>query len=159
MHLLTMLQTAAQVAQAVGPEATEVKPYLVTAGLIFILQDWVKTQQWYRRLVKAFPGADKWAHRSVAGLGSFVTGVGIHWTYTGSLLAGGVFTAQLPPLLNILSNLVHTGSDVGGIYIMQQVIYMIAHRDVNTMAGHVDLQMVDVQGLPPAAHLPADGKA
>lgn len=137
---LFLQQTAATVATAAtaapGPDGGEVKPFLIGSALIVLTQDALKSQATYQKFVAAFPGADKWAHRFVAFSGSLLTGAGIHVVYTGSLLAGGHLSADLPPLADMLANLLHDGSDVGGVFVLQQMLYrLLSARGVTGNGG------------------------
>jgi hypothetical protein len=56
-----------------------------TSGfIIFKIQQFLKSLAVYRRFVEAFPGADKWAHRIIAGALSLVAASGIHYTLDGA---------------------------------------------------------------------------
>lgn len=102
-----------------SPPAEVVIPYLTSAATIVYVQKWLKTLEFYQRFVKAFPGADKYAHWVVAGAMSVIAATGIHWVWTGTLLNGGVLTINVPQLSDIL----HGVSSWFKVYITQHTIY------------------------------------
>ncbi len=105
-------------------EASEVVPYLTSAATIAYIQKWLKTTDYYMRFVKAFPGADVYAHWFMAGLMSLIAAVGIHWTYTGTLAAGGTITLAVPPLVTLL----HGMADWFKVYILQHFAHDTVKR-------------------------------
>lgn len=110
---------------AVNPnDATEVVPYLTSAATIVYIQKFLKSRQIYASFVKAFPGADKWAHWFMAGLMSLVAAAGIHWAWSGTLTEGGTLTIMVPTLAAI----VHGVSDWFKVYILQHTIYGASHE-------------------------------
>jgi hypothetical protein len=62
-------------------DATEVVPFLSSAATIAFLQKMLKQTQPYAQFVQAFPGADKWAHRTFAAVASLFVALGIHLTW------------------------------------------------------------------------------
>lgn len=118
-------QAAAAVVQAaaVSDDPNPLRSMTLSAMGIFYVQKWLKTRVVFRRFVETFPGSDKWAHRGVAAIGAFLTMAGIHYTFNGTLLGGGTYIIQLPPLQQMFSTLTHASIDFGGIFGLQQVIY------------------------------------
>jgi len=100
-------------------DATEVVPYLTTAATIVYIQKWLKTKPAYAGFVKAFPAADKWAHRFVGGVGAFIMALGIHLTWNWSMDTGGAAHFTIPSLWSMI----HGGSDWFKVYILQHTIY------------------------------------
>lgn len=103
----------------VSQDQTEVVPFLTSAATIVYLQKWLKTRNLYVQFVKAFPGADKYAHWFVAGLMSLVTAAGIHAVWDGTLTSGGKLTIEIPSALLLLHGL----SDWFKVYVLQATIY------------------------------------
>lgn len=100
-------------------DASEVVPYLTSAAMIYFAQKFLKTTPPYAAFVAAMPGAAKWAHRTVALIGSVIAAVGIHYTYNGTLQAGGVLTFTIPGAWDML----HATWDVVKVYVLQQYAY------------------------------------
>jgi hypothetical protein len=75
---------------------TEVMPTLTAAGLIFYLMRYLKTFEIYGRFVKAFPLADRWVHRLVAGIGSLIAALGITTAFHGDASAGWQISISIP---------------------------------------------------------------
>lgn len=94
-------------------------PYLITGGLIVYAQRWMKSFQWYQQFVKAVPGADRWAHRIVAAVGSLLGALGIVLTWQGDPLTGWTVTAAVPAL----SVLLRGGLNFLVTFGTQQIIY------------------------------------
>lgn len=109
-------------------DATEVVPYLTSAATIYFLQQQFKRLPAYQTFVKAFPGADKWAHWIVAGLMSAAAAAGIHVVWTCSLCSlydvnkGGTALVTLPSIWDIIHGL----SDWWKVFVLQQFGYRIA---------------------------------
>lgn len=102
-----------------GNDATEIVPYLTSAATIVFIQKWLKTRTTYQQFVKAFPGADKYAHWLVAGVMSLVAAAGIHYTWSGTLHDGGILMITVPKLIDIFHGL----SDFFKVYILQHTIH------------------------------------
>lgn len=98
---------------------TDVLPVLTSAGLIFYFMRWLKTFDWYSKFVEAFPLADRWVHRMVAGLGSLFAALGIAVAYHGDISAGWEINIQIPNL----STLISAGWHWVQVFTAQQVIY------------------------------------
>jgi hypothetical protein len=94
-------------------------PYLAAAATVVQLQRVLKSTDTYQRFVAAFPGADKWAHWAFAGLASLCGAAGIHVAWTWHMDVGGVITATIPPLADVLHGL----WDWFTVYILQHTIY------------------------------------
>lgn len=105
-------------------DASEIAPLLTSAATIVFAQKMLKQWQPYARFVQAFPGADRWAHWLVAGLGSLVASLGIHWAYTWSVAAGGTVTFTIPGF----ADLAHGFLDWFKIYILQHTVYESTHH-------------------------------
>lgn len=137
MHLLILLQavgqTAAEAAKAVatipqgGESATEIVPYFTTAALIVYAQKYLKTFGIYNTFVEHFPGADKWAHRFVAGIGAIWVALGLHFTYAGSADSGYQFHLVTPAAVQMLHGL----GDFLKVYVLQQVIHDGTQKHLN----------------------------
>lgn len=102
-------------------DITEVTPYLTSAATIAFAQKWLKSFAWYQNLVKELPIADKWIHRGIALVGSVSVAVGIHITFTGSLMTGYDGTFHIPNIMTML----HGASDVAKVFALQQMSYNI----------------------------------
>lgn len=100
-------------------ETTEVVPYLTSAAMIYFVQKYLKSTSTYAQFVKALPGAAKWAHWLVAGIGSVVAAVGIHFTITGSADTGWSGTFNIPDVWTML----HALWDVTKVFVLQQWAY------------------------------------
>jgi hypothetical protein len=96
---------------------------LVSSALIFYLQQWLKERAPYQAFVTAMPGADKWAHRIVAGLCALVAAAGIHYTFDGacSFTDGCRGTFSIPDGWTVLSGIWEWAK----VYIGQQALYDI----------------------------------
>lgn len=128
-----LVQAGGEVAGAVAtsaqqPDAAVLAPYFFTGASIVIAQKWMKTRQFYARFVVAFPGADKWAHRYVALLGAMIGAAGIHYSWNYDVFHGGSIMAQLPPLVALLENLWHAGTDLAKVLLTQQILYESTHQ-------------------------------
>ena len=104
------------------------------AGLVInSLMQYAKTFNAYSRFVTAFPAADKWVHRFVAGLWSAVAAVGIVVSTTGDAQTGWVIQATVPSvaaMTNALMTFVTT-------FTVQQYAYQSTRRDVNAIPPKV----------------------
>lgn len=124
--ILAFLQEAAT--QAVHtvtnvPEApTEVMPYLTTSALIYFAQKWMKQMPWYAKFVEVMPGAAKWAHRLIAGLGSVIAAVGIHISVEGDADHGWKILTTIPALIVLLN----VSWDAVKTFTLQQMIYDVS---------------------------------
>jgi len=105
-------------------DATEVVPYLTSAATIVAIQKWLKTQDVYAKFVKAFPGADKWAHWTVAGVSSLFVAMGIHTVYNWNTQTGGQVVFVIPGLMV----LIHGFGDFFKVFILQHTIYESTHQ-------------------------------
>ena len=96
-----------------------------TAGVVLMyIQSWLKRFGWYKKFVTAFPAADKYVHRMVAGLGSFLTAVGITYTAQGDWATGymiGIAIPSGPQLLEAVWAFVN-------VFVSQQVAYDATRR-------------------------------
>lgn len=110
-----------------NPDGTgEVVPYLAAGALIMYVQSWLKRFDWYKRFVTAFPAADKYVHRMVAGVGSFIAAVGIHYTIGGDSALGWDLHVRIPNL----TQLAHGAWDFVNIFIFQNLAYDATRRPV-----------------------------
>jgi hypothetical protein len=100
-------------------DATEIVPYLTTAAVIVYAQRFLKTTRVYEQFVAAMPGADKWAHRLVAGIGAFVAALGIHMTFAGDFSNGWAFSGTIPNGWELLHGL----ADFVKVFALQQWAY------------------------------------
>lgn len=100
-------------------DATEVVPFLTSAAVIVYAQKFLKTTNLYGRFVKAIPGADKWAHRIVAGLGALIAALGIHMTFAGDFNAGWTFSGTVPNGWELM----HGFGDFIKVFALQQWAY------------------------------------
>lgn len=127
--LLVAAQSTAQAAAAVvqvaasNDDPSPLRSMTLSAIAIVYVQKWMKRRAWFQRFIVAFPGANKYAHRVVAATGALLTMAGVHYTFAGTLLGGATYTIQLPPLQQMISALLHSSVDFGGIFGLQQVIY------------------------------------
>lgn len=112
-------QAAAQVVQAATPQPTEAMPLVVSAALIMYAQKFLKTRPTYMQLVQAIPMADKWIHRIVAGTGSLIAALGIHYTFSWTFAAGGHLSADIPAGWQLLRGF----GDFFSVGVMQQIFY------------------------------------
>lgn len=103
-------------------DASEVVPFLTSAATIAFLQKMLKQTQPYAQFVQAFPGADKWAHRTFAAVASLLVAAGIHITWNWNAASGGAFSGTLPSLLDALHGL----GDFWKVYILQHTVYSAA---------------------------------
>lgn len=76
----------------------EVMSTFTAAGLIFYLMRYLKTFDVYGRFVKAFPLADRWVHRLVAGIGSLIAALGITIASHGDAATGWQISIGIPDL-------------------------------------------------------------
>lgn len=108
-----------EIAAAAQQSSNELVPYMSSAAAIMYAQRALKAVEAYQRFVKAFPGADKWAHRVVAGLGSLVAALGIGYTLDYNVLTGGQMIVKIPALTVLLHGL----KDFVVVYLFQQTLY------------------------------------
>ena len=102
----------------------EIVPYLAAGALVMYVQSWLKRFGWYKQFVVAFPAADKYVHRTVAGLGSFVAAVGIHYTMQGDASSGWQIGIMIPNV----TTLMHGAWDFVNVFIFQQLAYDVTRR-------------------------------
>lgn len=127
--LVVAVQSTAQAVEQVVQVAAStddpspLRSMTLSAIAIVYVQKWMKRRPWFQRFIVAFPGANKYAHRVVAAAGALLTMAGVHYTFSGSVLGGATYTIQLPPLQQMISSLLHSSVDFGGIFGLQQVIY------------------------------------
>jgi len=96
-----------------------------TAGVVLMyVQAWLKRFEFYKKFVTAFPTADKYVHRAVAGLGSFVAAVGITYTMSGDWSAGWQVSFDIPNGPELLEA---TWAFVN-VFVSQQVAYDATRR-------------------------------
>ncbi len=103
---------------------TEVVPYLAFGALIMYAQRALKRFDWYSKFVTAFPAADRWVHRIVAGALAFIAAVGIHYTWQGDATTGWNIHIAIPNL----AALGHGTWDFVNVYIFQQLSYDVTRR-------------------------------
>ncbi len=77
-------------------------PFLVTGALIVYAQRWMKSFDWYQAFVKVVPGADRWAHRLVAGVGALIGALGIGITTKGAADVGWSVVVTIPAAAALL---------------------------------------------------------
>lgn len=107
-----------------GSDATEVVPYLTSAALIMYAMRYLKTFDFYGRFVEAFPAADRWVHRMVAGVGALVAAIGIHVSFQGDFNTGWTFHGTIPDI----NTIIHGGWDWTKVYVLQQFAYDTTRR-------------------------------
>jgi hypothetical protein len=101
-----------------------VMPTLTAAALVVYAQRFLKTRAWYNRFVVAFPMADRWVHRLVAGLGALITALGVTWTFTGSYDVGWHLQGDIPSLSAMTLALWAWFK----VFVMQQLMYDMTRR-------------------------------
>lgn len=106
-------------------EQTEVVPYLTSAILIYFAQKFLKGRPAYATFVTAMPGAAKWAHWLVAGVGATFAALGIHVTSTWTASDGGHIQFAVPGLWAML----HAAWDWIRVFALQQFAYEATRRD------------------------------
>jgi hypothetical protein len=131
--LAFLVQVSTQLVGAVAtapqqPDASVLAPYFFTGSGIVLAQKWMKGKRFYARFVQAFPGADKWAHRTVAIIGAAIGAAGIHYSWNYDILHGGSVQAQLPALVDLVQNLFHAAGDLTKVVITQQILYEMTHQ-------------------------------
>ena len=119
-------------------DATEVVPFLTSAAVIVYIQKFLKssslTSDMYAKYVAMVPGADKWAHRIIAGIGSFIAALGIHMTFAGDFSHGWNFAGTIPNGWELL----HASADFIKVFALQQWAYDSSrrpeamHHDIST---------------------------
>lgn len=102
----------------------EVVPYLAAGALIMYVQAWLKRFEFYKKFVTAFPMADKYVHRSIAGIGAFIAAVGIHYTMQGDAATGWHLHITIPNA----QQLMHGVWDFVNVFIFQQLSYDVTRR-------------------------------
>lgn len=125
--ILPMMFQAAQAAQVAVQQVSQESgsTTILSGALIYFAQKWLKGRSFYDPLVKALPGADKWAHRGIAFLGTLIAVLGIHLTLTGNSSEGWQFAANVPPLAKMIAALFH-GVE---IFTFQQFTYEVTRKD------------------------------
>lgn len=91
---------------------------------VMYFQSWLKRFDFYKAFVKAFPAADKYVHRMIAGLVSLFAAIGITYTMTGDSLAGWVLTLNIPNQ----ATLVDAALTFVKVFIAQQGAYDMTRR-------------------------------
>lgn len=107
-----------EIATAVQNTPNELPTYFGSAMAIVYAQRALKSRAFYQAFVKAVPGADKWAHRLVAVVGSLAA-VGLVAKFDYDPNTGGQMLLNLPPL----AALAHALKDFLFTYGGQQVLY------------------------------------
>lgn len=100
-------------------DVSEVVPYLSSSATIVYVQRYLKSKQFYKNIVAEIPLADRYIHRAIAVTGALITAIGIHITFTGSILKGYDGTFHIPNLWDLLHGL----GDFFKVFILQQTIY------------------------------------
>jgi hypothetical protein len=90
-------------------------PVISSALTIVYIQKWLKQRQFYAKFVKAFPGADKYAHWIAAGIMSAVFAAGIHYTWMYDADSGGQVVISIPAVNAVVHGLI----DWFKVYIIQ----------------------------------------
>lgn len=78
------------------PTTEQVGPAFILGLFVMQFQQWLKRFNWYASFVDKFPATDKYVHKSVAGLISLVSALGVTWTATGGLSTGGHIIIDYP---------------------------------------------------------------
>lgn len=131
MFSTLMMAVAGAVAVTTTDADAQIVPVITAAAVVVYFQRALKGFKWYKNFVDALPGADKWAHRLFAAIGALVAAVGIHVTFTGSILAGGTFTGTYPDLWTMLHGL----GEWIRLYIFQQLAYDATKDKAAAAAG------------------------
>jgi hypothetical protein len=103
---------------------TEGVSLFTAAGLIFYLMKYLKTFGLYQRFVSAFPLADKWVYRLVAGVGSLIAALGISLAYHGDATTGWQVSISIPNLNTLGEGIWHWIQ----VFTAQQLAYDISRR-------------------------------
>lgn len=103
---------------------TEVMSTLTSAGMIFYFMRYLKTFDAYGQFVKAFPLADRWVHRMVAGMGSLIAALGMTVAYHGDASTGWQINISVPNLETLL----HAGWQWVQVFTAQQMAYDATRR-------------------------------
>lgn len=97
----------------------------VISGIaLMYFQSWLKRFNWYKAFVTAFPAADKYVHRLVAALGSFLVALGITYSMTGDSSSGWQVVLNIPnadALVSAVWNFVQ-------VFVTQQAAYDMTRR-------------------------------
>lgn len=128
MQAVTQAATSTAQGALASADPNPLRDWVASGAAIYYFQKWLKGRVWYGQFVGAFPGADKWAHRAIPMLGAMLATLGIHYTWSGTLLNGGTLTVLLPPVQQLFAGLGHFGLDVGGIFGIQQTIYECSNQ-------------------------------
>ena len=100
----------------------------VMSGIVLMyMQSWLKRLDWYKAFVTAFPAADKYVHRMVAALGSFIVALGITYTMTGDATNGWQLTLGIPNA----SALLQAAWAFVQVFVSQQVAYDVTRRPMD----------------------------
>lgn len=120
-------QSAAQSAQVAVQQVSQESgsATMLSGALIYFAQKWLKGRSFYDPMVKAVPGADKWAHRGIAFIGTLIAVLGIHLTLTGNSADGWQFAASVPPVAKLVESVIH-GIE---IFTFQQFTYEVTRKD------------------------------
>lgn len=123
-----MIQDALAAAQQVAPVTTDFSTYAIVSGLVMYAQKYMKSFNIYQAVVKAVPGADKWAHRVIALLGSLIGAAGIAYAFSYDPQTGGSLLITLPSAAVAAAGL----KSAAVLYLGQQFAYDATRtRDTN----------------------------
>lgn len=100
-------------------QQTETISYITAAAMIVFTQRALKNFAWYDAVVRNVPGASKWAHWLIAGVGSLVAAAGIDVAWNWSAATGGQLTVAVPDA----STLFHGFGQWVQVYVLQHTIY------------------------------------
>ena len=101
----------------------------VTAGVIIMyLQSQLKHFDFYKRFIVAFPAADKYVHRIVAGFFSFCAALGITYVVTGDAATGWHVGFDIPNQAALVTSVFGFIKSFVTTFTAQQVAYDTTRR-------------------------------
>lgn len=115
----------------VTPEANALAAPAVGAIMVVYVQKWLKTHDWYQRFVEWAPGANRNAHRIVAGLFALITAIGIHITVDGNADTGWNFSGHIPAV----SVMLQSAWEFIKVFAIQQYVYDSSRKPEEMING------------------------
>lgn len=95
---------------------------MAASVFVYFLMKWLKSLDWYMKLVKEFPASDAWTYRIVAAVLSFIAAVGVNVMVQPDPVSGGwMVAATIPHPMKIWESV--SLFDWGTVFGVQQYVY------------------------------------
>lgn len=92
---------------------------ITSSAVIVYIQRWCKQFNWYKLFIEKVPIADKYLHRAIAGIASFIAAIGIHITFDGDMNTGWKVAGFIPDVWTMI----HGTWEFISVFALQQYMY------------------------------------